>query len=84
MSLLPKTSRDLERIDLQILPPGNLIAGLMKLPMMTATERNGELVTDLESDRTRLCKAQMVGIGWLPPADKTRLGGHEFQMGLVA
>ena len=29
MSLLPKTSRDLERIDLQILPPSDLVAGLM-------------------------------------------------------
>jgi hypothetical protein len=31
-----------------------------------------------------LCKPQVVRIGWLPSTDKTRLGGDELQMGLVA
>ena len=39
MILLPKTSRDLERIDLQILQPGNFIARLMKLSMMSTAQR---------------------------------------------
>ena len=47
MSLLPKTSRDLERIDPQILPPSDLVVGLMELPMVTAAKRYGELITDL-------------------------------------
>ena len=29
MSLLPKTPRNLERIDLQIFPPSDLVASLM-------------------------------------------------------
>ena len=71
--MLPKTTRDLERIDLQILPPSDLVASLMELPMVTAAKRNGELITDLETDRARLRKTQMVWIGWLSPADKTGL-----------
>jgi hypothetical protein len=33
--LLPKSLGDLERVDIEILPPGHLIAGLMQLPVMT-------------------------------------------------
>jgi hypothetical protein len=56
MPLLPESSSDFQRIDLQVLPPGNLAAGLMELAMMATTERHGELVTDLEPDRPRLRK----------------------------
>ena len=84
MSLLPKTTCDLDRIDLQILPPSDLVAGLMELPMVAAAKRNGELITDLETDRPGLREAQVMRIGWLSPAYQTRLGGHEFQVRLVA
>ena len=73
MTLLPKTSCDLQGIDLESFPPGFLVAGLMQLPMMTAAERHGELITDLEADRPRLRKTQMMRIGRLPAADQTRL-----------
>src|SRR5476651_2000081 len=49
MRLLPKPLGDFEGIYLQILPPGHFIAGLMKLPMMTAAERHGELIADFET-----------------------------------
>ena len=51
---------------------------------MTATKRYSELITDLETDRPWLRKAQVMRIGWLSPAYQTRLGGHEFQVRLVA
>ena len=73
MALLPKTVSCLESIDPQALPPGHLIAGLMQLTMVPAAERHGELITDLETDRPRLRKAQMMRIGRLPSADETRL-----------
>ena len=71
--LLPKPLGDRERVDLEILPPGHLIAGLMQLPMMTAAERDGEFVADFEAEGSRLSKAQMMRIGWLPAADQARL-----------
>ena len=73
MCLLPKTPGDLQGINFLVLPPGDLIANLMKLPMMTATERHCKFIADLEPDRARLRETQMVGIGWLPPADQARL-----------
>ena len=73
MALLPKTVSCLESIDPQALPPGLLIASLMQLSMVTAAERHGELITDLETDRSRLRKPQMMRIGRLPTADQTRL-----------
>ena len=73
MTLFPKTFCDLQCIDLQVLPPSNLIASLMQLSMVTAAERHGELIADLEADRPRLRKPQMMWVGWLPPADQARL-----------
>lgn len=73
MRLLPETSGCLECVDLHTLPPGALVTGLMKLPMMTAAEGNSKLITNLKADRARLRKAQMAGIGWLTPTDQTRL-----------
>jgi hypothetical protein len=77
MCLFPKTSRDLDGIDLQILPPSDLVAGLMSLPMVASAERHSELIADLEADRPRLRKTQVMRISRLPPADQTRLRSHE-------
>jgi hypothetical protein len=54
--LFPKALGYFERVDLEILPPSHLITGLVQLPMMTAAERYGELVTDFESERSGLGK----------------------------
>ena len=45
----------------------------MQLPMMTAAERNGELVADFEAEGSGLGKPQMMRIGWLPAADEAGL-----------
>ena len=73
MILFPETFCDLPCIDLQVLPPSNFIASLMHQSMVTSAERHGELITDLEADRTRLRKPKMMWVGWLPPADEARL-----------
>ena len=46
MTLFPKMLGRFQRIDFESFPPRNLIAGLMKLPMMASTKRDGELVAD--------------------------------------
>jgi hypothetical protein len=69
----PKRVGDLKRIDVETFPPSDLIAGLMQLPMMAAAERDGELVTDFHAQSSRLSEAQMMRVGWLPPADQTSL-----------
>ena len=73
MRLVPKPFGDLQRLDFEVFPPGHLIAGLMQLAVMTAAERHGELVADLEADGSGLGKPQMMWIAWLPPADEARL-----------
>jgi hypothetical protein len=80
----PKTLGNLHCVDFQILPPGNLVAGLMQLPMMTAAERNSELVADFETERSGLGKPQVVWVRRLPAADQAGLRGDESQMGFVA
>ena len=73
MALLPKRPGDLQRFDLEVLPPGHLIAGLMQLPVMTAAERNGELVADFKADGSGLGKPQVMRVAGLPAADETGL-----------
>ena len=84
MRLLPKPLGDFEGIYLQILPPGHFIAGLMKLPMMTAAERHGELIADFETQGSWLGKPQVMRIGRLSAADEAGLRGHKSQMSFVA
>src|SRR5665213_407500 len=70
VSLFPESLGDFQRFDLEISPPCHLIAGLMQLTMMTATERDGELVTDFETQRSRLSKSQVMRIGRLTAANE--------------
>ena len=62
MSLFPKIPSDLKRIDPQFPPPGHLIARLMQLAMVPTAERHGEFVTDFETERSGLGKAQVMRI----------------------
>ena len=71
--LLPQSLGDRERVDIERLPPDHLIAGLMQLPMMTAAERDGELVADFETQGSGLRKSQVMRIGRLPATDETGL-----------
>src|SRR6516165_10046847 len=83
MRLLPESLGDFERLDIELLPPGGFVAGLMQLTVMTSAERNGELIAHLQPDSSGLGEAQVMRVGRLPATDKTRLCGHKLQMGLV-
>ena len=50
MGLFPKTPGCFQRIDFESVPPRNLIAGLMKLSVMPAAERDGEFIANLETN----------------------------------
>ena len=56
----------------------------MQLAMMATTEWNGELVADLQPERARLRKAEVVRVTRGAAADQARLGSNEFQVRLVA
>src|SRR6516162_9902037 len=84
MRLLPESLGDFEWLDIELLPPGGLIAGLMQLTMMTPAERNGELIAHLQPDGSGLGEAQVMRVGRLTAADETGLCGDELQMRLVA
>ena len=83
MRLLPQPLGNRQGVDLQVLPPGHFVAGLMQLLMMTAAKGNGELVADFKTQGSGLSKPQVMRIARLPAADETRLRGDEPQMGLV-
>jgi hypothetical protein len=72
-ALRPKAACNFQRVDLQALPPCNLIAGLMQLTMVDSAKRHRELITDLENDTSRLRKTQVMRIGRSPPADDAGL-----------
>ena len=84
MGLFPKTSRDLQCIDLQVLPPVLFVPSLVQLPMMAAAQRHGELITYLKPNGPGLRKPQVMRIAGLPAADQARLRSDEFQVCLVA
>ena len=47
MALFPQMSGDLQWRNFPLLPPADLITGLMELTVMTAAEGHGELIADL-------------------------------------
>src|SRR5262245_53280621 len=84
MSLFPEILGDPKRIDLQVFPPSHFVACLMQLPVMPSTERYGELIADLHPKRSGLGETQVMRIGGLTSADKTRLGRDELEMRFVS
>ena len=83
LALVPKLLCDLKGFDIDIVPPGYFITGLMQLLMVITTERHGELIADFKAQRARLCEPQVMWIAGLPAADETRLRGDELQMDFV-
>jgi hypothetical protein len=55
------------------MPPGYFVAGLVQLTMMATAKRYRELITDFKAQGPGLCKAQVMRIGWLAPADQAWL-----------
>jgi len=73
MRLPPQFFRDRSRIDSGLLPPCRFITVTMQFAMVSAAERDGELVTDLAAERSALCEAEVMGVGRLPFADQAGL-----------
>ena len=73
MAFLPKPLGNLQRINMQVRPPGSFITRLMQLPMVAAAERHGEFIADFATQGSGLGKAQMMRIARLAPADQARL-----------
>ena len=73
MRFFPKASRDFQGIHSVTVPPRAFIAGLVQLPVMPAAKRDRELITHLETNGSRLCEPQVMGIGRLPAADEAGL-----------
>jgi hypothetical protein len=66
------------------MPPGALIAPPVEFTMVQPADGNCEPVADFPPHRPRLCKLDVVGIGWGSAADKTGLSGHKLQVFAVA
>jgi hypothetical protein len=66
-----------QRLNFCTSPPRSLVAVPVQLAMMNATQRYGELITDLAAERPRLSKTQMVGIGRRTTAHQARLCGNK-------
>lgn len=45
----PERFGDFERVDIEVLPPGHFIAGLMHLPMMATAEWHRKFIADFET-----------------------------------
>ncbi len=84
MGFIPEIARDASRIDTRILPPIDLDTGMVHLAVMSAAERHGELIADLDAETAGLREAKMVGIAGLPSADQARLLGDKSQVGFIA
>src|SRR5262249_36701940 len=82
--VLPEPERDWKRIDGELAPPRNLVTLAMKLAVVDPTNRDGELIADSVSKRTRLHKCEVMRIAPRPAADKARLPGQEFPVLLIA
>jgi len=80
MRLQPQRTGTDRRIDTSFFPPRRFIATAMNLTMVSATERDRELVADLAAERRCLGKAQMMGIGGAAAADQARLLGYRLDV----
>ncbi len=65
-------------------PPCSLVTAAVNFTMVTAAERDGELIADLASQRPKLGKANMVRIRRLPSTDQAGLPRDELQVIFVA
>ena len=80
MGRQPKGAGAIRRIDADIFPPCDLVTTVMNFAMMTATERDRELIADFPAKRAALCETQMVSVGGPPTAEQTRMCGDELHV----
>jgi hypothetical protein len=52
----------------------------MHFATVPSAQWNGELVADLPTERSALCKAEMMGIGWSAAANQARMLGDRSEV----
>ena len=62
ITLFPQSFGNLERINIEILPPGRLVSRLMNLPMVPTAEWYGKLIADFQPQCSGLGEAKVVRI----------------------
>jgi hypothetical protein len=77
MRPLPQVVRNWTGIDACCVPPSHFVAAAVNLAVVSAAERDGELIADFTAERTALRESQVVSIARLPAADQARLLGDE-------
>ena len=73
MGFKPQRPRGAGWIESELLPPRRFVAVTMNFAMVSAAQRDRELVTGLAAERPVLRKAQMMGVAGLPSADQAGL-----------
>src|SRR4030081_2378846 len=82
--LLPKLPSLLDRGNLNVGPPSDLVAMAVQIAMMFAAQWNGEFIADLSSEGSWLRKFEMMRIARRALADQARLRRDECEMDLVS
>ena len=80
----PKLARNLERVDVGLLPPGFLVTRPMNRAVMGPAKRDGEFIARLAAKRPRLDKSDVMRLRGFAAAQYARLFGHEPQVFLIA
>ena len=80
MSFQPELASAYGRVNASFVPPHGFITATMDFMMMTSAQRNGKFVTDLSSNRSALCEAEVVSIRRSPAADQTWVSGNKLEV----
>jgi hypothetical protein len=83
MGFGPKFVRYRQSVNAGAFPPLSFLANAVDLTMMSAAERYGELVADLEAETADLREAQMMSVAGQPFTDQAGLFGNKSKMVLV-
>ena len=73
MSRKPQPACGDKRLYSAVPPPRSFIAAAMNLTVMRPAQRHGELIAHLATERSRLCKTQMMGIRRTPTTNQAGL-----------
>jgi hypothetical protein len=82
--LLPEPLGFSQGIELGVLPPDPLVAGIMKRSVVGSAERHDPLIAGFGAHGARLGEAYVMGLAGRPAADKAWEGGNEPEVLLVA
>ena len=76
MRALPQDAGDKSRINTGLCPPRGFITATVNFAMVTPAQRDGELITDLAAECSKLDKTQMMRVCGATTTNETRLLRH--------